>query len=221
MRKIVRTASGLIGTVVLAGATLMATPAGAADLEPTPESVPGSVMEISSGGQVILSSDPESPVGPDREDDADANAPSALPIEDHYQCMVAKNSKWPIAEYTAAYVQGFQGKVHLRCGNDAAGYRHINIRHARDWVNRVTWHNYLPASQWDNFMITATRMALKGPSRAVLEPSQKACYEAPFKQTVKDSRGKVIAQRTFYTAVTISRNNRIVITSFPPSKSHC
>lgn len=170
----------------------------------------GSYVETSMNGVVIESS---------KTTQAGIGARS-LPIVDHLQCA-ANNANWVIKQYQAAYSGGFQGQVDLKCGDDNSGYKHINQRHSGQWVERTTWHGAAPSSDWDLWLLTYIDVTLRYPSKVISQAGQKSCYEAPFTQQWKNSKGQVLDSRTWYVVVIISQNNRKIITSYPPTNSYC
>ncbi|GAA2190396.1 hypothetical protein GCM10009786_27530 [Leucobacter alluvii] len=103
----------------------------------------------------------------------------------------------------------------MRCGiADGAGYLHIEFRHGSQWVKKGQWHSPYPASEWDMFMMKASRQALAKPLSTVDQGSNKYCYQSTVTQTHYTAKG-LQDQRTWPMSVVISANNKIVITSFP------
>lgn len=156
---------------------------------------------------------------------SDAQSPDELPIAspallgpvDSFNCNVARNKNWNVTSYTAKGYSSFAGgKVNLKCGtSSSSGYFHIKSRHAYDWAQRIgSVGGY---GRWDDLMDYATRSILKNPALTRHAGSGKLCYSAPIVLTNSKRTKKV----TFNPTVVISETNKLVVTSYPSSKSAC
>lgn len=128
--------------------------------------------------------------------------------------MVYGKSNHQIKKFSVKRNGSFSGKVKLLCGNSKAGYRHINSKHSKQWVDVVTWDGRGRASEWDSLMTQATAATLSHPDRIYSEKGSKLCYGAKITSWRKKN-GKVVKQKTWNTAVVVSKNNKTVVTAYP------
>lgn len=112
------------------------------------------------------------------------------------------------------------GLVALKCGFQNSGYVHIRQKHEKDW--QYFLDKYPIGGTWDDYMLFATKNALKAPDPKIgmpqVIPGDKRCYATPVQ--IRNPKGVVVD--TIHPTIIVSMNNRIVITSFPTSNSpHC
>ena len=138
----------------------------------------------------------------------------ALSPSNHLQCMVYGKSNHQIKKFSVKRNGSFSGKVKLLCGSSKAGYRHINSKHSKQWVDVVTWDGRGRASEWDSLMMQATAATLSHPDGIYSEKGSKLCYGAKITSWRKKN-GKVVKQKTWNTAVVVSKNNKTVVTAYP------
>lgn len=204
----------------IAGLTLAMSSSVVANAQPikTKDSTDSAVIEISvdqlnseSSLTFPPASDAESLNGPP------IASPALLGPVDSLNCNVSRNKNWNITSYTAKGYSSFAGgKVNLKCGTSStSGYFHIKSRHAYEWAKRIgSVGGY---GRWDDLMDYATRSILKNPAVIRHAGSGKLCYSAPIVLTNAKRTKKV----TFNPTVVISETNKLVITSYPTSKSAC
>lgn len=135
-----------------------------------------------------------------------------MDVVDRAMCSTGRTGHEIIA-YTAAKQPrlSFSGRVALTCGNDNYGYKHIKVRHAKDWQLKIT--KYGGHGSWDNFMSYATAQALSHPSAVRNHGAGKYCYTTPIE--IYQGRNLV---NTFYPVVIVSTTSHRIITSYPTSK---
>ncbi|GAA2180230.1 hypothetical protein GCM10009847_17300 [Leucobacter tardus] len=78
----------------------------------------------------------------------------------------------------------------------------------------ITWDGRGSASSWDNLMLQTTAATLKHPDKIYSEKGSKLCYSAKVTSWKKKGK-KIISQKTWFTAVVVSKNAKTVITSYP------
>lgn len=140
----------------------------------------------------------------------------SLPVSAHMQCMVYGIEKYQIASYSFARQGSFSGKIKLLCGTARThGYRHIESRHKKQWVEVVKWDGRRSASAWDDLMKAVVKGNLAKPKNVYRYKGNKMCFEGSATSWRKDSRGRVIAQKNWNTAVVVSTNLKRVITAYP------
>ncbi len=132
------------------------------------------------------------------------------------QCIVWQDAGFQIASYSVKRQGSFSGKIKLMCGSAGTqGYRHIEAKHKKQWVQLVTWDNRSSASSWDNVMMRVVKGSLKNPTRVYSQKGNKMCFESAATSWRKDGRGRVVSQKTWTTAVVVSKNYKRVITAYP------
>jgi hypothetical protein len=107
------------------------------------------------------------------------------------------------------------GAVVMQCGDTGQGYRHITIRHERDWDEELA--GTTSGRDWDDLMLSAVRVALTQPGNGLPADAGdgKVCYAAPIRfgdgSTPSDGFVKVI----------VSATTDRVITAYPTNRSDC
>lgn len=155
---------------------------------------------------------PETPVDPDGIQIAN---PALLGPVDRFKCNNPKNSNWNITSYKAKNYSSFVGgKVALKCGTSAAGYKHIKDGHGSQWQQQINAVG--GTGNWDDLMSFATKQILSHPGMIRYAGSNKLCYTAPIEIANSKRTKKVKLNPT----VIISTNNKLVITSYPTKTKH-
>lgn len=141
---------------------------------------------------------------------------SSLPLVPHTQCIAFANEKYQIAKYPFKAQGSFKGNIKLHCGTAAGyGYLHIQKRHKKEWSTVVTWDNRTDSSRWDNLMMGVVKGNLARPTKVYSLKGGKMCFEGSATSWRKNSRGSVVAQKTWTTAVVVSKTHKRVITAYP------
>jgi hypothetical protein len=107
------------------------------------------------------------------------------------------------------------GKVPLRCGDQASGYVHIRARHEIDWQNQMGGPGL-----WDDYMVWATKAALEAPSLVTNQANLKRCYTTPI-QVYRVVNGARVFWKVFNPSVIVSTNSKKVVTSIPTNIATC
>lgn len=198
--------SMIVGAMAL---TLATTPASASQVEPSPAVPTGFYAMVNGEKYVPFRGEVQHSL---KQSSARRGVtPLLLDPVDSLQCNVNNNAGHMVTSYQAAAGGGFGGgTIRLLCGTSAgSGYKHIRDRHQADWTRKLTKYG-LPGA-WDDFMDFATRQSLASPSRATDQGLSKSCYTTPIQIL---NRNGTVAE-TFFSRIIISRNNTLVITSFP------
>jgi hypothetical protein len=131
-----------------------------------------------------------------------------------FECETLNDPNYEIKSYTVKPGGGYaSSSVKMFCGNSSSGYLHIS-QHAGEWQSRVSAAG--GGTNWDDLMDYGTTQALAHPTRSINQGSQKTCDQTLV--TIQKANGSSFS---FYAAVVISQNNKLIITSFPPSTSYC
>jgi hypothetical protein len=131
-----------------------------------------------------------------------------------FQCETVNNASYLIKNYPVKPGGGYtSSSVRFFCGTSASGYLHVS-QHAGEWQVRVNTAG--GGTNWDDLMDYGTSQALAHPTRTINQGDQKTCFETPV--TIVKANGSSFS---FYTTVVVSQNNRLLITSFPPSSPNC
>jgi hypothetical protein len=131
-----------------------------------------------------------------------------------FECDTLNNPTYLIKSYPVKPGGGYtSSSVNFFCGNSSSGYLHVT-QHAGEWQTRVNTAG--GGSNWDDLMDYGSSQALAHPTQTVNQGAQKTCYQTPV--TIVKSNGSSFS---FYTTVVVSQNNKLLITSFPPSSPSC
>ncbi|GAB3061271.1 hypothetical protein GCM10027079_29730 [Sediminivirga luteola] len=102
------------------------------------------------------------------------------------------------------------GTSYLRCGNDAWGLRHIDLRHSSDWgtiASRV-------GGDWESFADWAVGVILSAPESASYNSGNDTYgYTAPIE--IRDPSGEVVGN--YRPLVSVAAGSGNIITAFPRS----
>ncbi|UBH25353.1 hypothetical protein KW076_03955 [Micrococcus porci] len=108
------------------------------------------------------------------------------------------------------------GTASLRCGHSGGGHVHIRARHQQGWQNTMTGPGL-----WDDFMVYASREAMKAPSRTEPDGEKNTrCHKTPIK-LYRMVNGKPQYVKTRHPRVAVSMYNKVVVTSYPTSTPSC
>lgn len=141
--------------------------------------------------------------------------PALLGPVDRFNCNVSKNENWNITSYKAKNFSSFAGgKINLKCGTAASGYKHIKNGHGSQWQQQINAVG--GTGNWDDLMSFATKQILNKPGMIRSAGSNKLCYTAPIEIANTKRTKKVKLNPT----VIISMNNKLVITSYPTKRKH-
>ena len=142
-------------------------------------------------------------------------SPALLGPIDRFNCNILKNSKWNITSYKAKNFSSFAGgKIKLKCGTSASGYKHIKEGHGNQWQQQI--NKVGGVGSWDDLMGFATQEILRSPKMIRSAGNNKLCYTAPIEIANSKRTKKVKLNPT----VIISMNNKLVITSYPTTTKH-
>lgn len=143
------------------------------------------------------------------------NTGNSLDPENHMQCWVYRIESRKIGTYEVKTTGSFSGKVKLLCGTpEKYGYLHIEARHKSQWAKAVKWDQRGSESNWDNLMRRVVKGNLKAPTKIYAEENSKLCYSGSFVSWRKKGN-TIVAQKTFNSAVVVSKNTKRVITAYP------
>ncbi|MGH8010516.1 MAG: hypothetical protein ACREQ3_26275 [Candidatus Binatia bacterium] len=149
------------------------------------------------------------------EDSSDAPAiqPMLLGPVDLLECNVLNNADHMIISYDTMARSGWPGGVlRLFCGTLSSGYKHIDDRHAADWISKGESIGYYE-QPWDDLMDSAVWVSTLGESSAgitVNQGSGKWCMTTPMTFWIGDQLVGTMDPR-----IILSENNMLVITAIP------
>lgn len=115
----------------------------------------------------------------------------------------------------AQYTTDALGAVVMQCGDSGQGYRHITIRHERDWDDELAATT--TGRDWDDLMLSAVQVALTQPGSGLPTDAGdgKVCYAAP----IRFADGSTPPEG--FVKVIVSATTDRVITAYPTRQLDC
>lgn len=136
-------------------------------------------------------------------------------------CNTAESS-FALKRYQTSGVWSYEGgKTSLKCGNSSYGFKHIQQRHAAQWISRYAKLGPTNGLDWSDILDFALTTTLDAPYIAnPIRPgsANKTCFAGIVE--ARSYPGNKLLFR-YEPTVVVSQNNRHIITAIPSTKEEC